>query len=93
MFVFSKFSNFMSWGGAFDSLFCPEGRVFVHSDCLGGEGGEFLLPSSHVPGKAWLWMKLIPALRPVFGFVLEALTHFSTYMLYGLSYPLDQNQL
>ena len=20
-------------GGAFDSLFCPEGRVFVHSDC------------------------------------------------------------
>ena len=21
--------------GAFDSLFCPEGRVFVHNDCLG----------------------------------------------------------
>ena len=30
-----KFSDFMSWGGAFDPLFCPEGRVFVHSDCPG----------------------------------------------------------
>ena len=34
-------------GGAFDSLFCPEGRVFVHNDC---PRGGFLLPSSRVPG-------------------------------------------
>ena len=26
----------MSRGGAFDSLFCPDGRVFVHNDCPGG---------------------------------------------------------
>ena len=36
--TFVKFSNFMSRGGAFDSLFCPEGSVFVHNDCPGGEG-------------------------------------------------------
>ena len=30
--IFVKFSNFMSRGGAFDSLFCPERRVFVHND-------------------------------------------------------------
>ena len=24
--------------GAFDSLFCPEGRVFVHNDCPEGKG-------------------------------------------------------
>ena len=41
-----KFSNFMSRGGAFASLFCPEGRVFVHNEYL---GGGFLLPSSRVP--------------------------------------------
>ena len=23
-------------GGSFGSLFCPEGRVFVHNDCPGG---------------------------------------------------------
>ena len=36
--TFVKFSNFISQakGGAFDSLFCPEGRVFVHNDCPGG---------------------------------------------------------
>ena len=45
--MFVKFSNFMSRGGAFDSLSCPEGRVFVHNDC---PGGRFLLPSSRVPG-------------------------------------------
>ena len=45
--IFVKFSNFMSWGRAFDSLFCLEGRVFVHNDC---PRGAFLLPSSHVPG-------------------------------------------
>ena len=26
--------------GAFDSLFCPEGVVFVHNECRGGGGGE-----------------------------------------------------
>ena len=31
-----KFSNFMSGGGAFDSLFCPKGRLFVHNVCPGG---------------------------------------------------------
>ena len=36
--TFVKFSNFTSRGGAFDSLFCLEGRVFVHNDCPGGEG-------------------------------------------------------
>ena len=36
--TFVKFSNFMSQGWGFDSLFCPEGRVFVHNDCLGGRG-------------------------------------------------------
>ena len=34
--IFVKVSNFMSRGGAFDFLFCPEGRVFVHNDCPGG---------------------------------------------------------
>ena len=33
--------------GAFDSLFCPEGRGFVHNDCL---GGRVFAPSSRVPG-------------------------------------------
>ena len=45
--MFVKFSNFMSRGWGFDSLFYPEGRVFVHNDC---PGGVFLLPSSRVPG-------------------------------------------
>ena len=45
--IFVKFSNFMSRGGAFDSLFCPEGRDFVHSDC---PGGRVLLPSSGARG-------------------------------------------
>ena len=30
-----KFYNFMSRDGAFDSLLCPEGRIFVHNDCPG----------------------------------------------------------
>ena len=49
-------------GGAFVSLFCPEGRVFVHND---GPRGGFLLSSSRVPG-GWLWMQLIPALTEYF---------------------------
>ena len=35
--IFVKFSNFMSWGGAFDSLFCLEGRDFVYNDCPRGK--------------------------------------------------------
>ena len=46
--TFVKFSNFMSQGGAFDSLFCPEGKVFVQNDCP--QGGGFSLPSNHVLG-------------------------------------------
>ena len=42
-----KCCNFMSWGGAFDSLFGPRGRVFVHNDC---PRGRILPPSSRVPG-------------------------------------------
>ena len=33
--IFVKFS-LCPGDGAFDSLFCPEGRVFVHNDCPGG---------------------------------------------------------
>ena len=56
----------MCRGGAFDSLFCPAGRVFVHNDCPvggGGGGGEgrVFAPFKSWPG-GWLWMKLIPAL-------------------------------
>ena len=42
--IFVKFSNFMSRGGAFDSLFCPEGRVLCTTTV---PGGGFLLPSLH----------------------------------------------
>ena len=34
--IFVKFSNFMSQGGAFDSLFCPKERDFVQYDCPRG---------------------------------------------------------
>ena len=34
--IFVKFSNFISRGGAFDSMFCLKGRAFVHNDCPGG---------------------------------------------------------
>ena len=50
----------MSWGGAFDSLFCPEGRVFVHNDCPRG-GGRVFDPFKSCPA-GWFWMKLIPTL-------------------------------
>ena len=56
--TFVKFLTLCPGDGAFDSLFCPEGRDFVQNDCLGG--GEFLLPSSRIPG-GWFWMKLVPA--------------------------------
>ena len=44
--TFVKSSNFMSRGGAFDSLFCPEGRVLYGMIV---PGGGILLPSSRVP--------------------------------------------
>ena len=35
--IFVKFLPALcSGGGAFDSLFYPEGRIFVHNDCPGG---------------------------------------------------------
>ena len=45
--IYVKFSNFMSWGWAFDSLFCPEGRVFVHNDC---PRGRVFAPFKLCPG-------------------------------------------
>ena len=36
--IFVKFSNFRWWGGAFDSLFCPEGRVLYTMIVSGGKG-------------------------------------------------------
>ena len=43
--IVSEFSNFMSRGGAFDSLFCP-GEGFLYTIIV--PGGGFLLPSSRV---------------------------------------------
>ena len=39
--------------GAFDSLFCPEGRVFVHNECPEGKGfSSFQVVSwEFVPGR------------------------------------------
>ena len=42
-----KFSNFMSGGGLFDSLYCLEGRVFVQNDC---PGGRVFAPFKSCPG-------------------------------------------
>ena len=58
--IFVKFSNFMSRGDAFDSLFRLEGRVFVHNDC---PGGRVFAPFKSCPRGEWFWMKLIPALN------------------------------
>ena len=45
--IFVKFSNFMSRGGAFNSLFCPEGRgLYTMID----PGGGFLPLLSRVLG-------------------------------------------
>ena len=58
--IFVKFSNFMSWGGAFDSLFRPEGRGIVHNYC---PGGRVFAPFKSCPGGfsqgGWFWIKLI----------------------------------
>ena len=45
--MFVKFSDLMSLGGTFDSLFCLEGRVFVHNDCL---QGRVFAPFKPCPG-------------------------------------------
>ena len=46
--IFVKFSNCMSRGWGFDSLFRPEGRVFVHNDC---PVGSVFAPFKSCPGK------------------------------------------
>ena len=46
--MFVKFSHFMSQGGgAFNSLFSLERRVFVHNHC---PGGRVLAPYESCPG-------------------------------------------
>ena len=45
--IFVKFLTLCPGDGAFDSLFCPEERGFVHSDC---PGGGFLPPFESCPG-------------------------------------------
>ena len=46
---------------AFDSLFCPEGRVFVHNDC---PRESVFAPFKTCPGGGGglSWIKLTPAL-------------------------------
>ena len=53
--IFVKFSHFSPRGGAFDSLFCPEGRVLC---TIIVPGGGFLLPSSRVPGGGMVMDKI-----------------------------------
>ena len=62
--IFVKFSDFVSRGGAFDSLFCPEGRVFVQNDC---SRRRVFVPFKACPQGGWFWMKLIPALCEMMG--------------------------
>ena len=45
--IFVEFSNFMSRGWGFDSLFCPEGRAFVPNDC---PRGRAFSPVKSCPG-------------------------------------------
>ena len=67
----------MSRGWAFDSLFCPEGRVFVHNDCPGGKGFCSLHVVSSGGGGGWKWIKLIPAL------IVRPLSSMSTDLAFG----------
>ena len=46
--IFVKFSNFVLRDEAFDSLFCPKERDFVHNDW---PGGGFLPPFESCPGE------------------------------------------
>ena len=52
----------MAQCGAFDSLFCPEGMVFVHNECRGGGGGGGFCSFQVMSRRGWFRMKLIPAL-------------------------------
>ena len=70
--TFVKFSNFVSLGGAFDSMFCPEGRVFVHNDC---PEGRVFAPFKSCPGGGWFWMKLMHNWFEKRGEVLGLLCH------------------
>ena len=45
--IFVKFLHFMSRGWGSDSLFCPEGSVFVHNNC---PGGRIFAPFNSCPG-------------------------------------------
>ena len=56
------FVNLCLKGGAFDSLFCPEGRV-LYTMIVPGEGFCSLQVVSRgfSGGGGWFWMKLIPA--------------------------------
>ena len=79
--IFVKFSNFMSRGGASDSLFCPEGRALVHNDC---PRGRIFAPFTSCPrsgggggGVGGLWIKLIPAL------IVRPLASMSTDLAFG----------
>ena len=44
-----------SGGGAFDSLFCPEGRVFVHNDCPGERVFDPFKSCPGGDGYGWNW--------------------------------------
>ena len=58
VYTFVKFYNFMSWGGAFDSLFCTGQGVVVHNDCHWGKG---FCPFELCPGRGFV--KLMAALE------------------------------
>ena len=58
--TFVKFSDFMSRGRAFDSLFLSPGRVVVQSDCPRGGFPLRVVSRGSVQG-GWLRMKLIAA--------------------------------
>ena len=45
--LFQIVSEFILKGGAFDSLFCPQVRIFVHNDC---PGRRVLVPFKSCPG-------------------------------------------
>ena len=57
------FYLYVARGEAFDSLFCPEGRVLY---TMIVPGGRVFAPFKFCPGGlsrgGWFWMKLIPAL-------------------------------
>ena len=69
------FVNSLTLCLTFDSLFCPEGRAFVHNDC---PGGRVFAPFTSCPwGGGRLWIKLIPAL------IVRPLSSMSTDLSFG----------